>query len=124
MKNDSGITCPRPEASDLESEPAAPDDAGNSPNGIAAWHPDTSAESLRRLATDPDRTIRLGVAGHANAPSDAVTRLASDPDRSVRHAVAANTSANAGCSDCSPRTPNSWCAWPSRATPRRRRRHW
>ena len=30
----------------------------------------------------------------------------------------------AGCSECSPRTPNAWCASPWRAIPRRQRRHW
>jgi len=65
-------------------------DSGDKSRYYAASDSKTSADELRRLATDPDDRVRVGVAAHANAPPDALARLASDPDESVREAATGN----------------------------------
>jgi hypothetical protein len=59
--------------------------------GIAG-NPNTPADALATLATDPDGNVRLGVARNPNTPAGVLAALATDPDGSLRFAVAGNPS--------------------------------
>ncbi|MFC4068304.1 hypothetical protein [Actinoplanes subglobosus] len=49
---------------------------------------DLTADQVRRLAGDPDPSVRGGIAHRADLPDDLVRRLAADPDPEVRRILA------------------------------------
>jgi hypothetical protein len=55
-----------------------------------ARNPNTSAETLARLANDDDDSVRRGVAINPNTPPETLERLANDEKWSVRYYVTRN----------------------------------